>query len=183
MKKKFAVMATAILLSSSILFSSCIGSFCLTNKLFEWNKSVGDQWANELVFLALVGVQVYSVSLIIDSLVLNTIEFWTGSNPSADVQVKKIETEKGLFTITTDVNGHKIQREGTDEIVEFRFNGKENSWTLEASGETTPLLKFVGENQAMVYLADGSTMIVSLDQAGVLALKRVIENKAYFASK
>jgi hypothetical protein len=50
-------------------------------------------------------------------------------------------------------------------------------------GETTPLLKFVGENQAMVYLADGSTMTVNMDQAGVFALQQVIKNKAYFATK
>jgi hypothetical protein len=183
MKKKITVIGMSILLSSSILFNSCIGSFCLTNRLFEWNKSAREQWVNELIFLALVGIQVYSVSLIIDGVVLNTIEFWTGSNPSADVQVKKVETEKGLFTITTDTNGHKIRKEGNNEIVEFRFNGEENSWTLEAKGKTTPLLKFVGENQAMVYLPDGSTMVVNMDQAGVFALKQVVENKTYFASK
>jgi hypothetical protein len=183
MKKKVRVMATAIFLGSSILFSSCIGSFGLTNKLFSWNKSIGEKWVNELVFIALGGLQVYSVAVAIDVLVLNTVEFWTGSNPSADVQVKKVETEKGLFTITTDANGHKIQKEETGEIVEFRFNGEENSWALEAMGQTTPLLKFVGENQAMVYLADGSTMTVSMDQAGVFALQQVIENKAYFASR
>ncbi|MDR0680659.1 MAG: DUF3332 domain-containing protein [Dysgonamonadaceae bacterium] len=183
MKKNFTAIGIATLLGSSILFNSCIGSFSLTSKLFEWNKSAGNQWVNELVFLALAGIQVYSVSLIIDSIVLNTIEFWTGSNPSADVQVKKIKTEKGLFTITTDTKGHKIQKEGSGEIVEFCFNEKENSWILEANGETAPLLKFVEDNQAMVYLADGSTMIVSMDQAGVFALKRIIENKAHFASK
>jgi hypothetical protein len=176
-------MATAIVLSSSILFSSCIGSFSLTNKLFAWNKSVEGKWVNELVFIALTVIQVYTVSVVIDGVILNSIEFWIGSNPSADVKVKQVETENGLFTITTDATGHKIQKEGTDEIVAFRFNPEENSWALEAMEETTPILKFTGEKQAMVYLADGSTMTVSTDQAGVLALRQVIENKAYFANK
>jgi hypothetical protein len=183
MKRKFTVMATAILLSSSIMFSSCIGSFSLFHKLLSWNQSVGDKWINELVFLVLCVVPAYPIAWFIDAVVLNSIEFWTGSNPSADVQTKQIKTENGLFTITTDANGHKIQKEGSDEIVEFRFNKGENSWALEAMGETTPIMKFVGDNQAMVYLADGSTMTVSLDQAGVFALRQVIETKAFFAAK
>ncbi|GHT72184.1 membrane protein [Bacteroidia bacterium] len=184
MKRKFTVMATAIVLSSSILFSSCIGSFTLFHKVLSWNKSVGDKWVNELVFLVLCAVPVYEIAWAIDALVLNSIEFWTGSNPaSSDVQTKKIETENGTFTITTDANGHKIQKEGSDEIVEFRFNQEENSWSVEAMGQTTPLLKFMDNNQAEVYLADGSTMTVSMDQAGAFALKQVIEGKAYFANK
>jgi hypothetical protein len=144
---------------------------------------VGDRWTNELVFFALAAGQVYTISLGIDSVVLNAIEFWTGSNPSADVQVKKVETENGLFTIVTDANGHQIKKEETGEIIELCFNQEENSWAVETVGETIPLLKFVGENQAMVYLADGSTMTVSVDQAGVFALQQVVKNKAYFAKK
>jgi hypothetical protein len=184
MKRKFTVMATAVLLSSSVLFSSCIGSFALFHKVLSWNQSVGDKWVNELMFLVLCVVPVYEIAWLIDGVVLNSIEFWTGENPaSADVQVKQIETEKGLFTITTDANGHKIQKAGSDEIVEFRFNSEENSWSLEAMGQTTQLLQFTGENQAKVYLADGSTMTVSTDQAGVLALRQVVGNGAYFANK
>ncbi|GHT40294.1 membrane protein [Bacteroidia bacterium] len=177
-------MATAVLLSSSVLFSSCIGSFTLSRKVLAWNQSVGDQWINELIFVALAVVQVYTISVLIDGVVLNSIEFWTGENPaSADVQVKQVETKNGLVTITTDANGHKIQKEGSDEIVEFRFNKAENSWSLEALGETTPLVQFTGENQAKVYLADGSTMTVTTDQAGVLALRQALGNAAFFANK
>ncbi|MDR0412816.1 MAG: DUF3332 domain-containing protein [Dysgonamonadaceae bacterium] len=183
MKKKIVLVTTAVLLSFSVLFSSCIGSFGLTNKLFAWNKSTGEKWVNELVFFALAGIQVYTVSLIIDGLFLNSIEFWTGSNPTADVQVKKLETKDGQFCITTDSKGHKIQKEGTGEILEFCFNAEENSWALETMGETIPLLKFAGGNEAIVYLADGSTMTVSMDEAGVFALRQAVERKAFFASK
>ncbi|MDR3266096.1 MAG: DUF3332 domain-containing protein [Tannerella sp.] len=180
MKRKFAVIATIVALSSSILFSSCLGSFVLLNRLVTWNKSVDDDWVNELVFLALCIVPVYEVALFIDSVVLNSIEFWTGDNPAqAGVQTQQIETENGLYTITTDANGHKIQKAGSDEIVEFRFNKDENSWSLVAMDEVTPLFQFVGDNQAKVYLADGSTMTVSLDQAGLMAFRQVAGNKTY----
>jgi len=182
MKSKFIVMATAILLSSSLLFSSCIGSFALFNKVLAWNKQVGDKWTNELVFLVLCIVPVYPVALTLDALILNSIEFWTGTNPSTDVLTKQVKGEDGFYTIRRDANGYKIQKEGSDEVVEFRFNKAENSWSLEANGQTIPLLKFMDNNQAEVYLADGATMTVSLDQAGVLALKQVVEKKAFFGN-
>lgn len=182
MKKKTRLMAGAVLLSSCVLFTSCFGSFSLTQKLYGWNKSMGDKWINEVVFFALAVVQVYTISLIADGIVLNTIEFWTGDNP-ASASVQTIETENGNYTVTTDANGHKIEMEGSDEIVEFRFDQEENSWSLLTMDEEIPLFKMVDDAHAMVYLADGNTMTITADQAGAYALRQAVENKAYFASK
>lgn len=184
MKRKFTVCTVGVLLSASVLFNSCIGSFGLSNKLLAWNRSFDeDKWINEMMFFVLAAVQVYTIAGLADFFVLNTIEFWTGENPTTATSMRQIETEDGLYTITTHANGHKIQKEGTDEVVEFVFDKEDNSWSLLAMGVTTPLMKFVGENRAMVYLADGSTHTVTIDQAGVYALKQIVENKAYFAVK
>ena len=184
MKRKFNLLVVSIFMSSALLFNSCVGSFTLSNKLLAWNKEVGDKWANEVVFAALCIVQAYSVALFVDGIVLNSIEFWTGENPaSADVQVKEIESENGRFTITTDANGHKIQKEGSDEVVEFVFNKEANGWDLKVMDQVTPLFQFQGDDQALVYLADGSTMTVDLNEDGMLALRQVVGNKAYFAAK
>ncbi|MDR1739085.1 MAG: DUF3332 domain-containing protein [Candidatus Symbiothrix sp.] len=184
MTKKFSLMAMVAMMSATLLFTSCFGSFNLTRKVYGWNQSVGDKWVNELVFVVLSIVPVYEVAGIIDVFVLNLIEFWTDENPvEADVKVQKISTDKGEFTITTDANGHKIRKAGSDEIVEFRFDRDENAWSLEAMGQRLPLLQFVGDNQAKVFLADGSTMTVSADKAGVTALQQVINHRAYFAAK
>jgi hypothetical protein len=162
-----------------------MGSFSLYNKLLTWNRSISveDRWVNELIFATLCVILVYPVAWLADALVLNSIEFWTGENPCSEVQVKQVNAKNGRFTITTDTNGHIIQKEGTDEIVEFHFNREENSWSLETMGETIPLLQFVENNQAKVFLADGSTLTVSLDRAGMLALKQAIEMKAFLAVK
>ena len=50
MKKTFKF--SALLLSAVILFSSCLGSFQLTNKIKDWNSNIGNKWVNEIVFLA-----------------------------------------------------------------------------------------------------------------------------------
>ena len=52
MKKTYLSVALVCLLSASILGSSCIGSFQLTNKLLTWNKQIGNKFVNELVFFA-----------------------------------------------------------------------------------------------------------------------------------
>jgi len=184
MKRKFMVMATAILVSSSMLFSSCIGSFSLFNKLLGWNNTVGDKWVNELVFIALWIVPVYEIASFIDIVILNSIEFWTGENPTAEVKVQEIDTKEGKFIVTTDANGHKVQKAGSDELVEFRFNADVNGWDLVVDNEDiNPLFQFVGDNQALVYLANGSTMTVDLSQAGMMAFRQVIQNKTYFAAR
>ena len=88
MKKHFKL--TALLLSATILLTSCIGSFGLTNKVLDWNKSVGDKFVNELVFIALHIVPVYEISIFIDVVVLNSIEFWTGDNLVAEPGETKV---------------------------------------------------------------------------------------------
>ncbi|MDR0833514.1 MAG: DUF3332 domain-containing protein [Candidatus Symbiothrix sp.] len=181
MKRNWRVMAVAMLLSSSLMISSCIGSFGLSNKLLAWNKTIGDQWVNELVFFCLWIVPAYEVAGVIDGLILNTIEFWSGENPSMSDVTKTVKTDKGSFTVKTTAKGHKITKEGSDEIVEFHFNKEENSWSLVAGNTTTKLLQFVDTHHAQVYLADGSTMTVTIDQAGVLALKQAISSTKYFA--
>lgn len=182
MKRKIVWKTVALCLSASILFSSCLGSFNLTRKLYSWNKSVNsDKWINELVFVALAAVQVYSIAVFIDSIVLNSIEFWTGENPVEANNTQQIKTENGVFTVTTDAQGHKIQKEGSDETLSFRFDAENNSWSLDALGQSTPLVQFLDNQQAKVYLADGSTMTVSADQAGALALRQAIAQPLFAA--
>ena len=183
MKKKL-VVAAAVLLSGSLMFSSCIGSFGLTNKLFSWNKGVGEKWVNEVVFVAFCILPVYEVSLIADALVINSIEFWSGSNPVADVgNVKTIDGKDGVYTVETKVDGYHIQKEGDEKAVDLVFNEADQSWNVEANGESTKLLKFNGDDEVVMYLPDGKEMNVELNQAGVLAFQQVADGYSYYAAK
>jgi hypothetical protein len=176
-------MASAIFLSSSVFFSSCIGSFTLSNKLLAWNATIDSKWVNELIFVILTPA--YGVALFTDAIVLNSIEFWTGENPAKEVNVsvKQIKTENGTFFVTTHANGHTIQKAGSDEVVEFRFDKDAKSWNLIADEQTYPLLQFVEKDQVLVYLADGSTITLDSNQGGVMALRQIIENKNYLTVK
>jgi hypothetical protein len=71
------------LTAAAVLGSSgCFGSFNLTRKLYGFNKDVSkDKFVRELVFLGLNIVPIYGVAGLIDAVVANTVEFWTGENP------------------------------------------------------------------------------------------------------
>lgn len=163
MKKNFRAVALATLLSGSLMFGSCIGSFGLSSKLLDWNKNIGDPWTNELVFFCLAAVQVYTVSMFIDGFILNSLEFWTGENPSMSENTRTVKTDNGLFTIVTNAEGHKITKEGSDEAVEFRFNKAEKSWSLVSGDTNAKLVQFVDNNRAQIYFASGATATVSKD--------------------
>ena len=67
------------LLCSCIAFTSCIGSFKLSNKVLSWNKQVSNsKFVNEVVFFCFWVIPVYEVTTIADVLVVNSIEFWSG---------------------------------------------------------------------------------------------------------
>ena len=182
MKRKFNVMAISALLSGSILFSSCIGSFSLFNKLLSWNNTVGDEFINELVFIAFCIVPVYPIAWFADALIFNSIEFWTGENPVIEGSTTKASNAKGDFTITVEKEGYRIEKEGSDEVVEFHYNQENKIWSLYAGGESTPLFQFTGEKEVIMFLPNGQSIPATLDRAGVLAFKQTLSH-LYFAAQ
>ena len=80
MKKGIAALVCA----GMITLTGCYGSNACFEKLHKWNDTLGNKWLNSIVHFFLQIFGVYWICLgLIDGLVLNTIEFWTGSNPLA----------------------------------------------------------------------------------------------------
>ena len=183
--KKSWIKLPVLLLAVSTLSTSCIGSFQLTKNLLHWNKGVSDsKFVNELVFFAFNIIPVYGISALADVLVVNSIEFWSGDNPAADVgTVKNVETERGTYAITTKEDGYSIQLEGEDEIVDLVYSAADKSWSAESEGISHKLLQFGEENEVVMYLPTGETMDVKLDAAGVLAFRQAVEAYGFYATK
>lgn len=79
--KKTSIKALICLLTGSVLYSSCIGSFSLFNQYAEWQRTMSDnKYVNAVVGFVLMPF-VVPVCLLADTLVLNSIEFWSGENP------------------------------------------------------------------------------------------------------
>lgn len=77
--RKITIKVFVCLMAGAMMTSSCIGSFPLFNKTLAWNKKLSNKFVNELVFI--VGSPVYALFGLADLLVLNSIEFWSGSSP------------------------------------------------------------------------------------------------------
>lgn len=84
--RSLRVRVLAAALALTVFQSGCFGSFKLVQAVWKFNKNVsGDKWVQWLVFLVLNIVPVYGLSALVDALVINSIEFWSGRNPvSAD---------------------------------------------------------------------------------------------------
>ncbi len=176
MKKN--VKVAAILLSMCIVMSSCIGSFSLTNKLKDWNMGIGNKFVNELVFVCMHIVPVYEVAIFADILVLNSIEFWTGNSAlSKNVgDTKIVKNSNGDdVTITVQENGYNLSNGET--AMNIIFDEADNSWSLEYNNQITKLMSIDGGN-AQLYLLNGQTMNVSLDEAGVNMARQLMYDYA-----
>lgn len=88
---------------AGMTLTSCYGSFGLTHKLHGWNGTIGNKFARWLVFLGLVIIPVYGITLVVDALILNSMEFWTGSSPVARVE------RRGNTAVAITTTGEEIQ--------------------------------------------------------------------------
>ena len=182
--KRGKLTLVAVVLSGSLLFSSCVGSFSLFNRLSSWNQSVGNKFVNELVFLAFNIVPVYGVAYLADALVINSIEFWSGSNPMASIgDVKKVKGENGDYLVETLENGYSITKEGETASMELIYNKELNTWNVVADGVSTELLQMNNDGTAQMTLPNGEEMTVTLDAQGVAAARQATMIDSYYAFK
>ena len=180
MKKRFLFISAATILSGSVLLSSCIGSFALSNKFLAWNKTVDNKFVNEILFV--VFTPAYAVTMLADVFVLNSIEFWSGENPVEAGIVKTVQGENGVYTVETLENGYNIKNE-KGESAELIYNKEDNSWSLVENNESTKLLKFTDDDNAIVYLPGGGEQKVELSANGVFALRQAMTGSYHFAMK
>ncbi len=135
-QKTTAIVSTRramLLAGSSLAVAGCFGSFPLTNIIYGWNGSFGSKWIRWLIFLGLIIIPVYEIALIVDALILNTIEFWTGgggggggggsssesSSPSTPPQGGGSPKRKRK---SSDLgNGHRVAIEATESSDLFRI--------------------------------------------------------------
>ncbi|MFN4235323.1 MAG: DUF3332 domain-containing protein [Bacteroidia bacterium] len=184
MKKTTLVIMSALLVFTTTL-QSCIGSFSLTRKVYEFNKSVGNNWIQELVFLVFCAIPVYGIATFIDAVILNLIEFWTGSNPlSMNEGDIEIQYKKGIdgnnYKLTATKNRlHILQIDGTEKGKEmaFTYNPDNTTWSIEKDGMAMEIAKVNYNENGMaenytIYTPEGLSINVdaSLTKAQAAAL-------------
>lgn len=175
MKKKYLTVAFVIAIMSSMMFTSCIGSFALTNNVLSWNKQVGNKFVNTLIFTAFWIVPVYELSILADALVINSIEFWSGSNPvTAETMI--IDGKDARYRIDRNEFGYKITNLADNTVAKFTFDTNDNSWSLETQDKSYKLLQFVDDNHVKMIAPGNEFKSIELTHEGVLAYQEMMQN-------
>lgn len=180
MKKKFLSVALICAIGGSMLLSSCIGSFQLSNKLLSWNQSIGPKFVNELVFFAFWVLPVYEVSCLADLLVLNSIEFWSGDNPVAQ-GTRLIEGNDGKYLVNCDGTGYTIVSCNDGSQVRLDFDADDKTWSATIGEESFDLFTFVDDTHVRMAAPGGETTVVELSDAGVLAYQQMVQSTSLAA--
>ena len=181
MKKFYLSVALVLALGGSMLFSSCIGQFALTNQVLSWNKQIGSKFVNELVFFAFWVLPVYEVTTVADLLIINSIEFWSGTNPLT-ASTKVIDTENGRYLVDCDGKGYTITCEATDEALRLDFDEEEQTWAVNINDQQYPFMTFIDDNHVKMITPNGDFQEVELNEQGVLAYSETISS-TYMAQK
>lgn len=182
MRKTYLVTATVVALTASMMFSSCIGSFALYNKVRAWNDQVGNKFVNELVFVALWILPVYELSFTADILVLNSIEFWSGNNPVV-AETKVIDGKDARYLVEKDATGYAITNLSDKSVTRFNFHAEDNSWWLENNGKDVKFMTFVDDSHVRMLTRDGGFTTVPLNEQGVLAYEQLVTAEAQMAMR
>lgn len=173
MRKKNLIIVTVVALSASMMMQSCIGSFALFNKVKSWNEHVGDKFVNEVVFVALWILPVYELCFSADLLILNSIEFWSGTNPAL-AEAKVVDGKDAQYLVARNEAGYTITNMTTKQVTRFNFNAEDNSWWLENNGQQVKLFTYVDDTHIDVINRDGGYTRVELSQPGVLAYQQLV---------
>jgi len=178
--KKISCFGKIALVAIILSLSSCIGSFNLTNSLYRWNTNLGSKPANEGVFLAFVILPVYSATLFVDAVVLNSIEFWTGESMASTDQ-KSFELNGKEYRITgkqkeiTSAERESLQDEG-----KLIFSENDNSWYLKRGKKLQKLVEINSENGEItsynITLPDGSEKTIAAGFNPITVKNQIMQN-------
>lgn len=182
MKGKKQILICSVL-ASSMLFSSCIGSFKLWHNLKSWNEGIGNKFVNELVFFGLNIVPVYGIAYLADALVLNSIEFWSGKSAMAENEVKEVEGENGTYIVERRNDGYTLTHKETKESLDLVFDEDTQTWSANTPNGIIELVKLNEDGTATVNMQNGTAMTVFPDMQGVNAVRLASQAGSYYAAR
>ncbi len=160
--KRISKIMIALAMSVTLLFSTgCFGEFALTRKVYEFHDGImGDDMVGKLVktiLLYIPGEIVYGISGFVDIIILNLIEFWTGSNPLAMVEGQS-ETQfvmyQGVqYQITATKNQFEftaLSGENAGKINSITFNNNDMAWYNTSNGNSEKLIQYQVEGDKII---------------------------------
>ncbi|MHB1013552.1 MAG: DUF3332 family protein [Desulfobacteria bacterium] len=96
-------IALVLVAAMGALSAGCFGKFQLTRKLYDINRSIDEKYVRSAA--TWLFVIPYAVTGLLDFIVFNVIEFWSGENPVAEAKVTKVYaqgTGKAVLTLSRE---------------------------------------------------------------------------------
>lgn len=135
----------ALLVIVAFFTTGCTGSFNLTRKVYNFHRSQTDKWSDELCFLLVALIPVYSLATLADAIVFNSIEFWTGKNP---------------VEMTANPSASRIVQNGNDKY-KMSFNAKTGQVSLTSLAQN-------GNNHGVIFERTDNMITAKNEQGKVL---------------
>jgi hypothetical protein len=158
-KRLRASIAVVLLCVLTPTFASgCFGTFQLTKKVYKFNRTISyDKWIRWITFLVFCVVPVYGVSLAVDALFANSVEFWSGSNPiTARVgETRVVYGPNGEVARATRLSDRAVRLEITDA------SGIEHTVTIVREAASVAALSAEGAVLARVTDVNGRPGLVT----------------------
>jgi len=143
------------LMALTPLVLSCYGRFPLTRTIYRVNGELGGavgsdstqhKFVQSVVMWVFVIIPVYSVSMIIDAIVFNLIEFWTGNVIQIGEHVAPDGTRLSVVpdvggqtaTMTISKEGQVLARQRLVRVGERRLEVRQEDGSLAGSAERGP---------------------------------------------
>lgn len=132
MKRRVA-LALSLLLLVTFSTTGCIGRMAVTAEVLRFNLDVTPgKWGREIVFLVLYIIPVYPLAGMVDLLIVNSLEFWQGTNPvSGETRLAwepqrthVVEGEDGSRAVST------LREDGSIDIEITESDGQTHSLNL-----------------------------------------------------
>lgn len=176
--------AMALALGSLVITQTgCFGTFALTRKAYDFHDGLTDSKFLKSLLFWIPGGIVYGLVGFVDVVVLNLIEFWSGTNPlsmnEGDHEMQfltvkgerfQVEATKDTFT-TTQLSGEEV-----GEVRIMKFDRCDNTWKYtDSEVSDMAVMTFVnGDADAIRVYTDNGAMDLSyaeMADASVLATK------------
>jgi hypothetical protein len=164
MKKSFIALLSAF---SMLVATNCYGGFVATKKVYSWNGGLGNKWVQSIVFWVMIIIPVYEVVALVDFLVLNTLEFWTGSNPMAmkdgEVETQIVHNGGKEYQITATKNQFEVREIAAGKLgnpVYLTFVPQDSAWYMKTNGKSVKVSEAtnLAEGQIKLFHPDGKTV-------------------------
>jgi len=135
-----AIATIALCAFLPVSLSGCFGRFELVRKIYDFNKQVSpDKWIQWLFFLP--SSPLYGVAATVDVVLLNSVEFWTGTNPALAGTQRTFRGENGEVA-----------------VVSYGLDGTMDLWITKTDGSEQFVRLARDSNSILVVDGDGNRL-------------------------